>query len=88
MVTRTLVVLGDPAVTTTPEHPRGAMLRAYDKNTGAQVGALLMPAPQSGAPMTYQVDGRQFIVVAISGGAYTGEYVAYSLPLSEQRGGQ
>ena len=32
VVTKTLVVLGDPAITTTPEHPRGAMLRAYDKN--------------------------------------------------------
>ena len=31
MVTKTLVILGDPQVTTTPEHPRGAMLRAYDK---------------------------------------------------------
>ena len=42
------------SVTTTPEHPRGAMLRAYDKNSGAQVGAVWMPAPQSGSPMTYQ----------------------------------
>src|SRR5262249_38764139 len=33
MVTKTLVVMGDPQVTTTPEHPRGAMLRAYDKAT-------------------------------------------------------
>ena len=32
VVTKTLVVAGDPSVTTTPEHPRGAMLRAYDKN--------------------------------------------------------
>ncbi len=53
VVTKTLVVSGDPSVTTTPEHPRGAMLRAYDKNTGAQVGAVWMPAPQSGSPMTY-----------------------------------
>ena len=34
MVTKTLVVMGDPQVTTTPEHPRGAMLRAYDKTDG------------------------------------------------------
>ncbi len=34
MVTKTLVILGDPQVTTTPEHPRGAMLRAYDKTNG------------------------------------------------------
>jgi quinoprotein glucose dehydrogenase len=80
MVTRTLVILGDPQVTTTPEHPRGAMLRAYDKATGKEVGAVLMPAPQSGSPMTYSVNGKQYIVVAVSGGAYSGEYIAYSLP--------
>ena len=34
LVTKTLVVMGDPQATTTPEHPRGAMLRAYDKATG------------------------------------------------------
>src|SRR5437867_1297301 len=80
MVTRTLVILGDPQITTTPEHPRGAMLRAYDKATGKEVGAVLMPAPQSGSPMTYSVNGKQYIVVAVSGGAYSGEYIAYSLP--------
>ena len=35
VVTKSLVIMGDPQVTTTPEHPRGAMLRAYDKKTGA-----------------------------------------------------
>jgi hypothetical protein len=30
--------------------------------------------------MTYSVGGRQHIVVAISGGAYSGEYVALRLP--------
>ena len=80
MVTKTLVILGDPQVTTTPEHPRGAMLRAYNKQTGEQVGAVWMPAPQSGSPMTYSVDGKQYIVIAISGGSYSGEYVAFSLP--------
>jgi quinoprotein glucose dehydrogenase len=80
VVTKTLVVMGDPQITTTPEHPRGAMLRAYDKKTGQQVGAVLMPAIQSGTPMTYMLDGKQYIVVAVSGGAYSGEYIAYSLP--------
>jgi quinoprotein glucose dehydrogenase len=80
VVTKTLVVLGDSQVTTTPSHPRGAMLRAYDKATGKEVGAVLMPAPQSGSPMTYMVDGKQYIVVAVSGGAYSGEYIAYALP--------
>jgi quinoprotein glucose dehydrogenase len=82
LVTKTLVVMGDPQVTTTPQHPRGAMLRAYDKTTGKEVGAVWMPAPQSGSPMTYSVDGRQYIIVAVSGGAYSGEYLAFSLPTS------
>ena len=84
-VTKTLVVLGDPSVTTTPEHPRGAMLRAYDKQTGAQVGAVWMPAPQSGSPMTYMANGKQYIIVSVSGGNYSGEYLAFSLPASESR---
>src|SRR6202040_1067235 len=80
VITKTLVIMGDPQVTTTPEHPRGAMLRAYDKASGKQVGAVWMPAPQSGSPMTYMVDGKQYIVVAISGGNYSGEYLAFKLP--------
>ena len=80
MATKTLVVMGDPQVTTTPEHPRGAMLRAYDKTNGNQVGMVHMPAPQSGSPMTYMAGGRQYIVVAISGGNYSGEYLAFALP--------
>jgi glucose dehydrogenase len=88
LITKTLVILGDPQVTTTPEHPRGAMLRAYNKQTGEQVGAVFMPAPQSGSPMTYSVDGRQYIVVAISGGSYSGEYVAFALPQNEVKPSQ
>ena len=82
VVTKTLVILGDSQVTTIT-HPRGAMLRAYDKATGKEVGAVWMPAPQSGSPMTYMVDGKQYIVVAVSGGNYSGEYIAYSLPTAE-----
>ena len=39
-----------------------------------------MPAPQTGSPMTYMLGGRQYIVVAISGGVYSGELVAFRLP--------
>ena len=80
LVTKTLVIMGDPQITTTPDHPRGAMLRAYDKATGREVGSVWMPAPQSGSPMTYMVDGRQYIIVAVSGGNYSGEYIAFSVP--------
>jgi quinoprotein glucose dehydrogenase len=80
LVTKTLVIAGEGQVTTTADHPRGAMLRAYDKQTGKEVGAVYMPAPQSGSPMTYMVNGKQYIVVAVSGGPYSGEYIAYTLP--------
>jgi quinoprotein glucose dehydrogenase len=80
VVTKTLVIMGDAQVTAPPGRPRGAMLRAYDKATGQEVGAVWMPAPQSGSPMTYMVDGKQYIVVAISGGVYSGEYLAFKLP--------
>jgi len=79
LVTKTLVILGDPQATTTPQG-RGAMLRAYNKMTGEQVGSVYIPAPQSGSPMTYSIDGRQYIVVAVSGGPYSGEYIAFRLP--------
>jgi quinoprotein glucose dehydrogenase len=80
LVTKTIVIAGEPLATTTPDHPRGAMLRAYDKMTGKEVGAVYMPAQQSGTPMTYGVDGKQYVVVAISGGLYSGEYLAFRLP--------
>jgi len=80
LITKTLVIAGEGQVTTTADHPRGAMLRAYDKVTGKEVGAVYMPAPQSGSPMTYMVNGKQYIVVAVSGGPYSGEYIAYTLP--------
>jgi quinoprotein glucose dehydrogenase len=83
-ITKTLVVVGDPGVTTTADHPRGAMLRAYDKATGKEVGAVWMPAAQSGSPMTYMANNRQYIIVAVSGGNYSGEYIAYALPQNMQ----
>jgi quinoprotein glucose dehydrogenase len=80
LVTKTLVVAGDPQVTSPPGRPRGAILRAYDKATGAEVGNVLLPAPPSGALMTYAVNGRQYIVVPVSGGPYSGEFIALRLP--------
>ena len=80
LVTKTLVIQGDTMLTTSPSHPRGAMLRAYDKATGKELGAVWMPAPQTGSPMTYSVNGKQYIIVAISGANYSGEYLAFTLP--------
>jgi len=80
LVTKTLVIAGEAGVVTMPNGRRGAMLRAYDKASGKEVGAVYMPAGQSGSPMTYMLNGNQYIVVSISGGGYTGEIVAFRLP--------
>jgi quinoprotein glucose dehydrogenase len=80
LVTRTVVVAGEAGFGPTPSGARGAMLRAYDKATGKEVGAVYMPAPQTGSPMSYMLNGRQYIVVAVSGGTYSGELLAFRLP--------
>jgi quinoprotein glucose dehydrogenase len=80
LVTKTLVISGEPGVFTTPSGQKGAMLRAYDKKTGKEVGAVYMPTQQSGTPMTYMLDGKQYIVVAIGGLGYTAELRAFRLP--------
>ena len=78
--TKTLVVAGEGGLFTTPSGEPGAMLRAYNKLTGEEVGAVYMPAPQSGSPMTYVLDGVQYIVVAVSGSGMSGQLLAYRLP--------
>jgi quinoprotein glucose dehydrogenase len=83
LVTKTLLIAGEGGFFTTPSGQRGAMLRAYNKATGQEVGAVYMPAPQTGSPMTYMLDGRQYIVVAISGGTYSGELLALRLPAAK-----
>jgi quinoprotein glucose dehydrogenase len=82
VITKALVILGDRLVTSPPGRPRGAMLRAYDKKTGHEVGAIWMPAGQTGSPMTYMWEGTQYLVVAVGLGTYTGEYIAFRLPES------
>jgi quinoprotein glucose dehydrogenase len=82
LVTRTLVIAGEGGFATGPDGRRGAMLRAYDKRTGDELGAVYMPAPQTGSPMTYLLDGRQYIVVTISGPGFPGELMAFRAPAS------
>lgn len=66
IVTRALlfVTSGDP------------ILRAHDKETGAIVAEISLPARATGVPMTYMVEGRQYIVVAVAGPDHPAELVA------------
>jgi quinoprotein glucose dehydrogenase len=84
LATKSLVIAGEAGFFTTPSGQRGAMLRAYDKATGQEVGSIYMPAPQTGSPMTYMLNGQQHLVVSISGGSYSGELVVFKLPQDAQ----
>jgi quinoprotein glucose dehydrogenase len=87
LATKTLLIAAEPGYGPTPDGKRGSMLRAYDKRTGRELAALQLPAPQSGSPMTYMLDGRQYLVIAVSGGEQAGELLAYALPLARRAAG-
>ena len=79
LTTKTLLIAGDGGVHRNAAGERMALLRAYDKATGADIGAVEMPDKQTGSPMTYMINGKQYIVLAVSGvdGA---RLIAYALP--------
>jgi quinoprotein glucose dehydrogenase len=58
--------------------------RAFDKKTGKLLWETDLPAAGFATPATYQVDGKQFVVIACGGaklGARKGnQYVAFALP--------
>jgi quinoprotein glucose dehydrogenase len=74
LVTRTLLFAG--------EGPGGQpVFHAYDKLTGEEVWRTDLPGAQTALPMTYQHNGRQFVVVGVrSGSAATAQLVAFALP--------
>ena len=79
LTTKNLLIAGEGGVHTNDAGKRVALLRAYDKRTGADVGEVEMPARQTGSPMTYQIDGKQYIVLAVSS-AEGAELLAYAVP--------
>jgi quinoprotein glucose dehydrogenase len=83
LTTKSLLIAGEGAVHTNDAGETVALLRAYDKDTGEDVdGRVEMPARQTGSPMTYMHDGKQYIVLAVShaGANAGGELIAYALP--------
>jgi quinoprotein glucose dehydrogenase len=58
----------------------GKAFRAYDKQTGEILSTFTLPANQTGVPMTYEVNGKQFIVLAVGARGNPGELVALSVP--------
>jgi quinoprotein glucose dehydrogenase len=80
LTTKSLVICGDPQTYTDETGRKGARLRAYDKATGEEKGAVFMPSEQSGSPMTYMLKGKQYIVLAIGGRGFSSEFIAFKLP--------
>jgi quinoprotein glucose dehydrogenase len=74
------VIAAERGTFTDSQGRNGALLRAYDKATGKDAGAVFMPAGQTGSPMTYMFNGKQYIVLAIAGPGFPGELIAYRLP--------
>ena len=83
LVTKTMVFLGEGgnnAVVGLPPGGGGKMFRAFDKATGQVIWEMELPGGTTGAPMTYQYEGKQYIVVATGWKDTAGELVALSLP--------
>ncbi len=79
VVTKTLLIGGEGG----GGHP---LLHAYDKKTGASIAELPMPGTQSGVPMTYMYQNRQFLVMSV-GGQPAGQLIAFALPVPGGAGG-
>jgi quinoprotein glucose dehydrogenase len=59
-------------------------LRAFDKKTGKVIWQYKLPAGGFATPITYMVNGKQYVVIAAGGTRYGlkpgGSYVAFALP--------
>ncbi len=60
-------------------------LRAFDKSTGRLLWQATLPFAANASPATYEVNGRQYVVIAAGGGKLAGAsrnavYVAFALP--------
>jgi len=83
LTTKTLVIAGEGGVHTNSKGEQVALLRAYDKSTGEDIPAEVnMPGKQTGSPMTYLYNGKQYIVIAVTTNGVNGggELIAFALP--------
>ena len=55
-------------------------MRAYDKMTGAILGEVELPGGTTAAPITYMLEGKQYILVTVGWDDLPSEYVALALP--------
>lgn len=84
LLTKTLLFLGEgsDAISGTAgaDWTWGKKFRAYDKATGGVIWEMELPSGTTAGPMTYEVKGKQYIVVAVGARNHPSEYIALSLP--------
>jgi quinoprotein glucose dehydrogenase len=81
LVTKTLLFGADGNnLWASPAGAGGNIFRAIDKKTGKVIHEMALPAMATGVPMTYMVNDRQFIVVAVGAAGMPAELVALALP--------
>jgi quinoprotein glucose dehydrogenase len=69
---------------------RDNKIRAFDKTTGEELWSATLPWAGSAAPATYEVDGRQFVVIPATGVLHLGTkrgdaWVAFALPRKQDK---
>jgi quinoprotein glucose dehydrogenase len=79
LVTKTLLFAGEG-------YGGDPFFYAYDKDTGAIIASVQMPAAQSGMPMTYMHNGKQYIVMTIGAQGHPAELIAYTLEEEKPEG--
>lgn len=79
LVTKSLLFAGEGSGLYASDGGGGKIFRAFNKATGKIVSELELPANQTGIPMTYSINGKQYIVVAVGAVGHPGELVALSL---------
>jgi quinoprotein glucose dehydrogenase len=58
------------------------ILQAFDKQTGERIAAIELPTLAYAPPMTYMLNGKQYVIVAVGGPGHPGELVALTLSSS------
>jgi quinoprotein glucose dehydrogenase len=82
IATKTLlfVTQADKSTPRSPANVGGTKFMALDKATGETLWSIDLGVGQNATPMTYQHDGKQYVVVAVGGTDYPAELVALALP--------
>ncbi|MFP6616283.1 MAG: PQQ-binding-like beta-propeller repeat protein, partial [Candidatus Hydrogenedentota bacterium] len=81
-LTKTLLFMNqpDPDASSMLNTGGDGVIRAFDKENGAQLWEHRLGAAPRGTPMTYMYEGKQYLVVAVGGQIQDSELVALALP--------